>query len=130
MTTTVVAGPYTWKHAEHQDPADGLPTCRGDKCQGITVGCSLGAIVCNRHRDRLAKSAVRGYAYPDPFGPAAKDDTPARIEPAYLRTPDLVEEYARARARASRGVVSTSAAHKRHCAVVDELRYRGILDQR
>jgi hypothetical protein len=71
---TVTAGPYTCRHAWHQDPSDGLPTCRGDECKGVTVGCGLGAIICNRHRDRRPKSAVYGYDYADPFAPAEAEE--------------------------------------------------------
>ncbi|WP_405061940.1 hypothetical protein OG474_09865 [Kribbella sp. NBC_01505] len=46
----------------------------------------------------------------------------ATESPADMSTPALVREFAR------RDGVKTSAQHNRHCAVVDELRSRHVLD--
>lgn len=43
-------------------------------------------------------------------------------------TPTLVREFASRKAADARGVLATRAEHKRHCAVVNELRARGVLD--
>lgn len=46
-----------------------------------------------------------------------------------MRTPELVREFAASRVRdAVNATGPTTLQHKRHCAVVDELRKRGALD--
>lgn len=60
---------------------------------------------------------------------AAERETPSIVPDVKgCTTPTLVREFASRKAADARGALATRAEHKRHCAVVDELRARGVLD--